>query len=116
MFLRFFWICTKNVCWGVITTEEFDTIVRMKCGLCGEISTSMFLIMEEGRMGFAQNAQKYNYTGFHKPKDNIIIFVPQRIRNIFFCHHYMLRNFISYIVLIFKIPKHNQKRRPNSSP
>jgi hypothetical protein len=38
-----------------------------------EISTNMFLTIEEGEMGFTQKHLKYNYTGPHKAEDNNVI-------------------------------------------
>jgi len=55
----------------------------MKFGLCGEISTTMFLTTEKGVMGFAQNTKKYIYAGSHKPKDNNVILISQRLINNF---------------------------------
>jgi len=55
----------------------------------------MFLSPEEGDMGLPQNSNRRNNTGSYKPEE---------------------QKAISYLFVIFNIPKHNKKKRSNPTP
>jgi hypothetical protein len=75
----------------------------------------MFLTLKEGVVGVPQNKINTRIKVIKDERRATQIYFLVDVY-IIFCRHYILSDFITYLFVIFNIPKHNKKKLSNSKP
>jgi hypothetical protein len=116
-----FFTCTKLLGASVVSELHFLSFLtslrnrpemrksctpRSLCCLPCIIFVYFLLIIDSPvlRSVYIQNTKRYNNSGSHKQENQTHFYFPIDLQNIF-CHHYIMSDFISYVIVIFNIPK-----------